>query len=85
MVEDQMITAKINAQGETTLPGKVLDWLQLQPGDTVVFVRRGEAVVLKRVDDLLSLRGSVPVQGEQDFEAIRRKVLKKVAEQTANR
>ncbi len=79
-----MITGKIGRRGQVTLPRHFRQLLDLQEGDRIAFVQRGEELVLHPVKEtLLDLRGSVPVPDPQDFNAIRQQVLKTHAEQTA--
>lgn len=74
-----MIVCKIGRRGQTTIPKEIRELTGLREGDQVAFVRRGEDIVLKPLrKGLRDLRGSVPVSGPQDFEAIRREVLGKV-------
>ena len=47
----------------------------VQEGDRLAFVERGGEVVLRPVrESLRDLRGSVPVDGPQDFDAVRASV-----------
>lgn len=70
------ITTVVGRRGQITLPRAIRQWLNLQEGDRIVFMRRGDEVLLQPMRrTLLELRGSVPVTGEQDFEAIRREVI----------
>ena len=47
----------------------------VQEGDHVAFVERGGEIVLRPVrQSLRDLRGSVPVNGPQDFDAVRASV-----------
>ncbi len=79
-----MLKAKVTQKGQVTIPKKIRDWLQIQPQDEIIFIRRGEEVVIKRVNSLLGLQGSVSVQSEQDFDAVREQVRKKIAHRTGN-
>ena len=79
-----MLTAKVTQKGQITIPKKIRDWLQVGPEDEIIFVRRGDEVVMKRVSNLLTLRGSVKVDGPQDFEKIRQQVIKSIAEHAGN-
>jgi AbrB family looped-hinge helix DNA binding protein len=70
-----MIVSKVGRRGQITLPRLIRRWLSLEEGDRVAFVRRGEEVVLQPLPHtLLDLRGSIPVSGPQDFDAIRQQV-----------
>ena len=77
-----MITSKIGRRGQVTLPRHLRRRLDLQEGDRIAFIQRGEELVLHPIKKtLLDLRGSVPVSGPQDFDAIRQQVLKIHADQ----
>jgi hypothetical protein len=55
--------------------------LNLHEGDKVLFVIRDEEVLLLPAPrSLLELRGSVPVTGPQDFDAIREQVHQALAQ-----
>lgn len=75
-----MIVSKVGRRGQITLPRAIRHRLNLQEGDRVVFVSKGEEVVLQPLTStLLDLRGSVPVSEPQDFEAIRQQVIEEHA------
>lgn len=71
-----MAGSKITAKGQTTIPKEVRDALSLRPGDRVLFVRKGDDVVLVPArGSLLDLRGAVcPRERPEDFDHIRRTV-----------
>lgn len=76
-----MIVSKVGRRGQMTVPRPIRRLLNLQEGDRVAFVRRGNEVVLQPLTStLLDLRGSVPVSAPQDFAAIRRQVIEERAE-----
>lgn len=67
-----MPTTRIGRRGQLTLPRAVRQSLGVSEGDQVAFVERGGEVVLRPVRlSLRDLRGSVPVAGPQDFDAVR--------------
>ncbi len=75
-----MIIAKVGRRGQISLPREIRERLGLQEGDRLAFVDQDLEVVLKPLKrSLLDLRGSICVSGRQNFDAIRRKVLKRVA------
>jgi AbrB family looped-hinge helix DNA binding protein len=71
-----MIVIKIGRRGQLTVPKAIRRWLNLQEGDRLTFIRRGDEIVLQPLTrTMLDLRGSVPVSGPQDFATIRRQVI----------
>ena len=71
-----METARVRHRGQITLPRAIRRRLDLQEGDQIAFLERGdEIVLLPLTKTLLDLRGSVPVSGIQDFNQIRRKAI----------
>ena len=67
-----MPSARIGRRGQLTIPKAVRQSLGLAEGDHVAFVEHGGDVVLRPVrQSLRDLRGSVPVDGPQDFDAVR--------------
>lgn len=71
-----MPTAKIGRRGQLTLPKDVRQSLGLSEGDSVAFVESAGEVVLRPVRHTLrDLRGSVPVDGPQDRDAVRERTL----------
>jgi len=74
----------IGRRGQTTIPRAIRRSLNLKEGDRVAFIQRGDQVVLQPLTKtLLDLRGSVPVTGPQDFDAIRRQVIQEHAREVA--
>ena len=66
--------ATVGKRGQVTLPQAIRMKMDIHPGDQVAFILMGRQVLLHPLTEtLLSLRGSVPVDGPQDFPAIRRK------------
>lgn len=77
-------TGKIGRRGQMTVPQAIRRSLNLQEGDRVAFIRRGDEVVLQPLTNtLLDLRGSVPVTEPQDFAAIRDQVVQEHAQKVA--
>lgn len=75
-----MIVSKVGRRGQITLPRAIRHRLNLQEGDRVAWLSKGEEVVLQPLTrTLLDLRGSVPVSEPQDFDAIRRRVIEEHA------
>jgi len=79
-----MITSLIGRRGQLTIPRDIRRQLGLQEGDRVAFISQGDQVILLPLrQSLLDLRGSVPVQGEQDFDTVRKASLAKRARKVA--
>ncbi len=79
-----MIT-KIGRRGQMVIPASIRRRLNLREGDSVAFVQRGDQIVLLPLNaTLLDLRGSVPVSGPQDLDAIRRQVIEERARKAAS-
>ena len=75
--------ANIGQRGQVTLPKAIRQALNLKRGDKIAFIRRGDEIILQPfTQTLLDLRGSVPVEGEQDFNAIRQQVQQDIANKT---
>jgi AbrB family looped-hinge helix DNA binding protein len=71
-----MITTKVGRRGQITLPSQVRRQSGIKEGDRIALILQGDQVILRPLTQtLFDLRGSVPVTGEQDFNAIRRQVL----------
>ncbi len=67
-----MPSVRVGRRGQLTLPKAIRQSLGLAEGDHVAFVSHNGEVVLRPVrQSLRDLRGSVPVSGTQNFEAVR--------------
>ena len=77
---------KITAKGQVTIPKDIRDFLELESGDQVLFIRRGDEVIVEGVSrTLLDLRGTVnPRRRPEDPDAIRNEVRRTVAKQVAD-
>ena len=70
-----MPSTRIGRRGQLTVPKSVRQSMGVTEGDHVTFVERGGEIVLRPVrQSLRDLRGSVPVDGPQDFDAVRASV-----------
>ena len=79
-----MIISTIGRRGQMTVPRAIRRSLNLQEGDRVAFIRRGDEVLFQPLTDtLLDLRGSVPVDEPQDFAAIRDQAIQEHARKVA--
>jgi len=77
-----MIVTRVGRRGQITIPKTIRRWLNLREGDRLVFIQRGDEVILQPLTrTLLDLRGSVPVSEPQDFDAIRQQVIQQHAHQ----
>jgi AbrB family looped-hinge helix DNA binding protein len=71
-----MLSTRVGRRGQITLPREVRSRIKVEEGDQIVFILDHEQVIIKPVTQtLLDLRGSVPVSGEQKFDAIRKQAL----------
>ena len=81
-----MIIGTIGRRGQMTVPRAIRRSLNLEEGDRVAFIQRGDEVVLQPLTNtLLDLRGSVPTTEPQDFAAIRDQVVQEHAKRVAQR
>lgn len=80
-----MKAATVTRKGQVTIPKTIRERLGVKDGEKIVFVLRGDEVVLKVLrGNILELRGSVkPRSRPQDFEAIRRSVRRAMARKIA--
>ena len=76
-----MLESTITRKGQVTIPKAIRDRLGVKEGEKVLFMMRGEEVVLKVVKGtILDLRGSVrPSAHPEDFEKIRQSVKQAIA------
>jgi AbrB family looped-hinge helix DNA binding protein len=71
-----MITATVGRRGYITIPRNIRRQIGIKEGDRVTLVVQGDHIALYPITrTLLDLRGSVPVQGPQDLDAIRQQVM----------
>lgn len=79
-----MLNVRVSPKGQITLPREIRRKLKIKAGDQMAVILDGEQIVFKPfTKTLLDLRGSIKVKGEQDFDKIRREVLKKQAKKVA--
>lgn len=80
-----MLASKVTRKGQITIPKAIRDRLGVNEGEKVVFVLRGEEVVLKVIrGSILDLKGSVkPWAHPEDFENIRKSVRREVSKRIA--
>ena len=71
-----MVTIKIGRRGQITLPSRIRRQIGLNEGDHVALLLESDRIIIRPITQtLLDLRGSVPVESVQDFEALRRQAL----------
>ena len=80
-----MLESTMTRKGQVTIPKAIRDRLGVKEGEKVLFVIRGEEVVLKVIKGtILDLRGSVqPFAHPEDFEKVRQSVIQTVAKKVA--
>lgn len=73
--------ARVTSKGQITIPREVRRALRLGKGSVVSFtVKEGRAEIVPVENDVLALKGSIRVEGPQDFDAIENEVERRVAE-----
>jgi len=80
-----MVGSKLTSKGQITIPKRIREKLNLEPGDRVLFIEKEGGVVLVPVKNTLhDLRGSVKSRNNpEDFDDIRRTVKKHIAKKIA--
>jgi len=77
-----MILSRIGKRGQITLPRELRVAWEVGDGDQVVFLQRGDDVLVRPLKQTLrDMRGSVPAREGQDSESVRRQVKQAVARQ----
>lgn len=80
-----MITVVLGRRGQLTLPRKIRTTLGINEGDHLLVIQEKDHVILRPLTrTLLDLRGRVAVEGEQDFNLIRQRVLAERVKKVAN-
>jgi AbrB family looped-hinge helix DNA binding protein len=80
-----MLNVRVNPKGQITLPREIRRKLKIKPGDQMAVILDGEQIVFKPITKtLLDMRGSIKVKEQQDFDKIRRDVLKTRAKRNAS-
>jgi AbrB family looped-hinge helix DNA binding protein len=76
-----MLQSIVTSKGQTTIPKRIRDLLNIKPNDRIFYLVEGGKVILKPIHgDILELRGSVPTPVRPaDFNAIRVATRKKIA------
>ncbi|GFN23676.1 hypothetical protein TAMC210_19930 [Thermanaeromonas sp. C210] len=75
-----MPIAKISSKGQVTIPAEIRKFLGVAPGSHLRFIiKEGTVQIEKGSHDIAALKGSVPVEGEQDFLKARHQAMEEVA------
>lgn len=75
-----MLYVRVNPRGQITIPREILRILNIKPGNHMLVLFDGEHTSFKFFTKTLpDMRGTVKVKRVEDFNRIRRKVLKKRA------
>ena len=82
-----MLDSVITRKGQVTIPKPIRDQLGLEEGEKVMFISRGDEVLLKVLrGTVLDLKGSItPSARPEEFSHIRQTVKKRVGRKAGNR
>ena len=82
-----MLESVITRKGQVTIPKPIRDQLGLEEGEKVMFIRRGDEVLLKVLrGSILDLKGTVrPSTRPEDFARIRQTVKKSIGRKARTR
>ena len=82
-----MLGSVITRKGQVTIPKPIRDQMGLEEGEKVIFIRRGDEVLLKVLQgSVLDLKGSVsPSTRPENFSRIRRTVKKNIGRKAVGR
>ncbi len=79
-----IVTGKVGRHGRITLPQAIRASMGLREGDMVqIRLKDDMSVEVRRIRPFLEWRGSIPVSGPQDLDAIREYVLEQHAREIA--
>lgn len=71
-----MTIIKVGRRGQITIPRVIRNYLDIEEGDRIAFVQWGGKVMLRPIKKTLrDLKGSVTVDGQQNFNEIRDQVI----------
>ena len=80
-----MLNVRVNPKGQITLPREIRRKLKIKAGDQMAVILDGDQIVFKPfTKTLLDMRGSIKVKREQEFDNVRREVLKKHIKRNAS-
>lgn len=75
---------RMTSKGQVTIPWEVRKALDLKKGSLISFViRDGRAELIPIEEDIMALKGSVRVDGPQDFNVVEEEVERRLAEDVA--
>ena len=78
-------TSRITTKGQVTIPKRLRTKLNLKAGDQVLFIDKGEDVILKPAKTLLDLKGFLKtVKKPENWEKVRKSAKKYVTEEVLN-
>ena len=74
---------KVSEKGQITLPAEVREKLNIKPGNFVQIVEeeRGVYKIIPQEKGIRTLKGAVPVKGEQDFKNARNQAMEELADE----
>ncbi len=79
-----MPIAKVSSKGQVTIPAEIREFLGVTPGSRLRFVIRGDVVQIEKDGKgIAALKGSLQVDGEQDFLKARHQAMGEVAGEIA--
>lgn len=78
-------TSRITIKGQVTIPKTLRTKLNLKAGDQVLFISKGEDVILKPAKTLLDLRGSIKTgKGPEKWDNLRKSAKEYVTKEVLN-
>jgi len=82
-----MLASSITRKGQVTIPKSIRDRMGVREGEKVLFVERGDEIVIKVLrGTILELKGSVKASKQpEDFGRVRQAVKRAVAAKAARR
>ncbi|MBN1318158.1 MAG: AbrB/MazE/SpoVT family DNA-binding domain-containing protein [Anaerolineales bacterium] len=71
-----MTIIKVGRRGQITIPRSIRNYLDIEEGDRIAFMRlEGKVILTPMKNTLRDLKGSVSVNGKQNFDEIREHVI----------
>ena len=74
---------KVSEKGQITLPAEVREKLNIKPGNFVQIVEEEQGVykIIPQEKGIRTLKGAVPVKGEQNFKNARNQAMEELADE----